>query len=51
MLLPDMDLQEIDLSINIRINFVLISEINTEVGSDIDCWDTIERLTSEISSE
>ena len=48
MALPEVDLREIDLSVDLRINLVLISEINTEIGSEIDRWDTIERSISEI---
>ena len=51
MSLPEIDLQDIDLSIDLRINIVLISEIDIEIDSEIDCWDTIERSISEISSE
>ena len=51
MLLPEIDLQEIDLSINLIISLMLISEIDTEINSEIDCWGTIERLMVEISSE
>ena len=49
-LLPEIDIREIDLSVDLRNNLVLISEIDTEINSDIDCWDTIERSISEISS-
>ena len=51
MSLPEIDLREIDLSVDLRINLVLISEIDTEINSEIDCWDIIERSISEISSE
>ena len=51
MSLPNIDLREIDLSIDLRINFVLVSEIDTEIDSEINRWDTIERSISEISIE
>ena len=41
MSLRDIDLREIDLSIDLRINRGLISEIDTEIDSKIDRWDTI----------
>ena len=34
MSLSEINLQEIDLSIDLRINFVLISEIDTEINYD-----------------
>ena len=51
MLLPEIDLWKIDQSINLRINIVLISKIDTETDSEINLWDTLERLISDISSE
>ena len=51
MSLPEIDLREIDLSVDLGINLVLISEIDTEINYEIDCWDIIERSISEISSE
>ena len=49
MSLPDIDLREIDLSIDLRINLVVVSKIDTEIDSEIICWDTTERSISEIS--